>query len=205
MKKVLIALCAFAVTAASAQSHTQGQIQINADYELQVGTSSSLEQDGNSVDFDGDLSVAGQRFDVQYGLTEDISLGLAARVAVFTQTVEFFGITADATSALFDIGLEPRYYILNEDDMNLFGAATVGLTSATADLDGAEASSGLFYGLGVGFNYFFTDLIGANIRVGYSARNTSDESDVLGTTVETKSSISGVDVGVGLSLKFGGN
>lgn len=198
MKKVLLSFCVLATAGAFAQTHEQGQIQINVDYELQVGSSLNVEVDGEDVDTDDlDVSVAGPRLDLQYGVSDNIGIGLVARLA--TSDIE------DSKASHLDIGISPRYYFLNTDDMNVYGKASVGMTIMNPEeedgQDEVDNTTGLFFGVGGGLNYMFSDMIGANVQVAYGMRNYKEDIEfVPGTTVEQKIGVAGIDVGVGVTI-----
>jgi len=198
MKKVLITFCVLAAGEAFAQTHEQGQIQINVDYELQVGSSLTLEVDGEEADTDDfDVSVAGPRLDLQYGVSDNIGLGIVARLA--TSEIE------DDKASHLDVGISPRYYFLNTDDMNVFGKASVGMSIYNPEeedgQDDVDNITGLFFGVGGGLNYMFNDMIGANVQVAYGMRNYKDDVEFLpGTTVEQKIGVAGIDAAVGVTI-----
>ena len=203
MKKVLLSFCVLATAGAFAQTHEKGQIQFNVDYELQVGSSLNLEVDGDDVNTDDfTVTVAGPRLDAQYGVSDNFGIGLLVRMA--TSKTEIDGLDGESEASHFDIGLSPRYYLLNTDDMNVFAKASVGLTTQNPkEEDGQEDLdnvSGLFWGVGGGLNYMFSDMFGANVQVAYGSRNYSEDVEFGTETIETKSMITGIDIGVGVTI-----
>ena len=193
------------------QSHEAGTLLINVDYELGLSYSQSGSVDGEDFedsDFDGtDVSSGLIRIDVQYGLADNIAAGVVARLGSFTTSYDDADLEDDKNNAT-EFGVELRYYAVNADLLNVFVAPSFGVSNTKADEipSGADEAdfknSGIFWGVGAGANYFFSDNIGANVRVGYGARNYSDDVDFGTGSVEVKSGLGGVELGVGLTVKL---
>ena len=196
-----------------AQSNDKGVIQIGVGYGGLIGGGTMSYSDGI-----GSYKMVGLRGNygirAQYGVAKNISVGVFLRGegAAYTSTnTNFSGYTITNSGAAF--GVEGKYYIVNKDKFNFYGAPSIGFsTGQTHYVDANYTSSkfnmsGLNYGVGLGINWYWAKFIGMSADLGYSGVSLSGKDNVLnpGTTYTDKFSSGGVYFGIGLITKFGGN
>jgi len=70
------------------------------------------------------------------------------------------------------VGVEPKFYAVNNDKFNLYFALPVGFSTGKAYISEFSAitgkASGLSYGLNAGFNWYWAKFIGMSLDLGYS-------------------------------------
>ncbi|NNC82969.1 MAG: outer membrane beta-barrel protein [Flavobacteriales bacterium] len=215
MKAILMSLMLVAGTTLSAQLET-GNILINVDYEMGFGYSQSGSIDGEDIPdevFDmSDVSSGLVRVDAQYQVADAISAGLVGRFGSFTTSYDDADLDDDKTNVT-EVGVEARYSLVNTESINVFVGPSFGISNTKADeIPSGEdeddyKTSGTFYQIAAGGQFFLNELFGLNLRVGYgghSGKQDLDSFDDQGneTTVEAKSSLSGIEVGFGVSVKL---
>lgn len=222
MKKVLLsAVAVFAFGFANAQSNEKGTMHVNVIGGFLTGSGTSLDDAAGSTK--DKFSATGAQFgaNFQYGIAESFSAGIGLEVgsAVLTpKSGTGFGFV-NPTMSTFKVNLSGRYYFLNDDKFNVYAGPSVGYTSGkdkTALVGfgvGTDKTkySGLNYGVNVGGNYFFTDIVGVILNVGYEGSSLKSklaftDYDVNGNpfpaTDTAKVTLGGVKVMAGLALKF---
>lgn len=200
MKK-LILIAAFAVSGlVSAQSNQEGVVNFGLNGGLAIGSTKTATD--SQTTFGGSYGLWGQ-----YGLDDNfsagINLGYGAYVSTFSNSSfnsTNNSIDENLTWSGFEVTLEGRYYAVNRDNFNFFLYPNVGFASRSNDFIGVGLNetkttvSGLSFGAGIGINYYLTELLGGNIKIGYQA-------DPL-SSGETKANFSGVIIQGGLSFKL---
>lgn len=213
MKKVVFAAIAvFGLAFANAQSHQKGTMQVNVMGGFLTGSGTD-KSDTAGVD-DAKFTVTGGQFgaNFQYGIAESFSIGIGLEGGTIVATPkDNNGFTTDEPSLnTFKVNLSGRYYFVNKEKFNVYGGPSVGYTTAKDDTvyfgfsDQETKYSGLNYGINAGGNYFFTDIVGVIVNLGYegnSLKSTTSYSD--GTPEDTgKTMIGGFKAMAGLALKF---
>jgi outer membrane protein W len=215
MKKVLLtAVAVLGFAFANAQSHSKGAMQVNVMGGFLTGSGTSQDDMAGSVKekFTANGAQFGAHF--QYGIADAFSLGLGLEFGTIVATpkdiVGFTGV--EPTLNTFKVLLSGRYYFVNKEKFNVYAGPSVGYTTAKDDtvygfglgFDQETKSNGLNYGVNVGGNYFFTDVVGVIVNLGYegnSLKSTTTYSD--GSPEDTgKTNVGGVKVMAGLALKF---
>lgn len=215
MKKVLFtAIAVLGFTFANAQSNKQGTMHVNVMGGFLTGSGTS--QDDVAGSPKDKFTASGVQFGAifQYGLAESFSagIGLEFGTTVFSpKDASAYG-NIEPSLNTFKVKLSGRYYFVNKDKFNVYAGPSVGYTTAKDDtvysfgfgFDQETKLSGLNYGVNAGGNYFFTDIVGVILNVGYegnSLKSTTTYSD--GTPEDTgKTTIGGVSIMAGLALKF---
>lgn len=217
MKKVLLtAVAVLGFAFANAQSHSKGAMQVNITGGFLTGNATS-EYDDNSLNFNGaesKFTASGAQFGASfhYGIADAFSLGLGLEFGTVVLTPKDFnggfGYTDPSLNA-FKVNLVGRYYFVNKEKFNVYGAPSVGFTTAKDDavfagFNNVETKySGLNYSVNVGGNYFFTDIVGVILNVGYEGNSLSfTESEAGFQDVDGKATLGGVKIMAGLALKF---
>lgn len=233
MKKLLLIVGVVASTLTFGQSNDAGVIQAGLGWGMILGgatiettikgpygsnggdTTYTTTDDG--VGANVNYGVRGQ-----YGLSEKFSVGLyirkegAAYVATRTETVNtgYGSYTESFSSTMtvsgFGFGIEPKFYIVNNDKFNFNVAPSIGYTTGSATLSNSYVTepgkaSGLAYGVDLGINWFFSDVVGMYADLGYagsSLSGTFDDAALKDVTFDVSNG--GFFIGMGLSLKFGG-
>ena len=210
MKKVLL-VAAFAVSVLGySQSNSEGTIHINLLGGFAFG--------GNVTDkvenFEAKSKFASGTYglNVHYGLNDKLSVGLGLTTGSYVLTpknlTSIEDIASTTTMSLFNIGAQSRYYILNDDDLNIYGGVNLGFASATDKFAGFDLTtdsfkaSGLSYGLNVGLNYYYWEKVGGNIQLGYDGASLSGDEKIGDTSYKVKRSIGGINFMVGLAIKI---
>jgi long-subunit fatty acid transport protein len=210
MKKVLL-VAAFAVSVLGySQSNSEGTIHINLLGGFAFG--------GNVTDkvenFEAKSKFASGTYglNVHYGLNDKLSVGLGLTTGSYLLTpknlTSIEDIAATTTMSLFNIGAQSRYYILNDDDLNIYGGVNLGFASATDKFAGFDLTtdsfkaSGLSYGLNVGLNYYYWGKVGGNIQLGYEGASLSGNEKIDDRTFKVKRSVGGINFMAGLAIKI---
>jgi hypothetical protein len=221
MKKVLLtAIAVFGFTVANAQSNKQGTMHVNVLGGFLSGTATQQDDAAGSLKYKSTATGAQFGANFQYGIAESFSagIGLELGTAVLTPK-DYNNYGTNPSISTFKVNLSGRYYFLNEDKFNVFAGPSVGYTTAkdkTAILgvtisDDKTKYSGLNYGINAGGNYYFSDVVGVILNVGYEGSSlTSTETDTYtdnnGATVTAtykgKATLGGIKVMAGLALKF---
>lgn len=217
MKKVLLsAVAVLAFTFGNAQSNQKGTMHVNVIGGFLSGSATSQGDEAGSTE--DKYTATGAQFgaNFQYGLAESFSAGIGIEVgtSVFAPKsidyANYDGFTTDLTMSTFKVNLSGRYYFVNKDNFNVYAGPSVGFTSGkdkTAygfDYGTAEKTkfSGLNYGVNAGGNYYFTDVVGVIVNLGYEGNSLKSKQTVEGTEYTGKTSIGGIKVMAGLALKF---
>ncbi|MBC5836064.1 outer membrane beta-barrel protein [Flavobacterium sp. F372] len=216
MKKVLLsAVAVLAFTFGNAQSNQKGTMHVNVIGGFLSG--SGTQQDDEAGSTETKFSATGAQFgaNFQYGLAESFSAGIGLEVGTSILTpkdynFEDYGYTKDFTLSTFKVNLSGRYYFVNKDNFNVYAGPSVGFTSGkdkTAygfDYGTAEKTkfSGLNYGVNAGGNYYFTDVVGVIVNLGYEGNSLKSKQTEDGTEHTGKTNIGGIKVMAGLALKF---
>ena len=179
MKKVLLA-AAFAVSVLGySQSNSEGTIHINLLGGFAFGGNATDKYTFENKSYEEKFNFASGTYglNVHYGLNDKISVGLGLTTGAYILTPENLltveSIGATTTMSLFNIGAQSRYYILNDDDLNIYGGVNVGFASATDKFAGFDVTtdsfkaSGLSYGINAGINYYIWGNVGGNVQLGY--------------------------------------
>jgi outer membrane protein W len=214
MKKVLLsAVAVLAFTFGNAQSNQKGTMHVNVMGGFLSGTSTQKwDVEGSTKD---KYTATGAQFgaNFQYGLAESFSAGIGLEVgtAVLTpKNIDSYdaGYT-DPSVSTFKVNLSGRYYFVNKDNFNVYAGPSVGFTSAKdKDLlfayEGAQKTkySGLNYGINAGGNYYFTDVVGVILNLGYEGNSLKSKVSEGGEDFTGKTSLGGIKVMAGLALKF---
>ncbi len=223
MKKVLLsALAVLAIGTASAQSHQKGTMQVNVLGGFMTGSGTQKSDEAGSTKYKFDAAGAQFGVNFQYGIAESFSagIGLELGTAVLTpKNLNFedygYGYT-DPSISTFKVNVSGRYYFVNNDKLNFYAGPSIGFTTGKDKVvayvgDDKTKYSGLNYGVNAGGNYFFTDVVGVILNVGYEGNSlTSKQSymdynsngDYVSFEDKGKSTLGGVKVMAGLALKF---
>ncbi len=214
MKKVVFAAIAvLGFTFANAQSNQKGTFHINVMGGIFTGSGS---QEYDDVDGTDKYTATGSAFgaNFQYGIAESFSIGIGLEGGtVVLSPKDYDGTTNfEPSLATFKVNFSGRYYFVNAEKFNVYAGPSIGFTTAKNDetYSGFGFSttqetkySGLNYGVNVGGNYFFTDMVGIIVNLGYegnslkSSTSQDGEPDFDGTA-----SLSGFKAMAGLALKF---
>ena len=214
MKRIIlsaIAICAFGF--ANAQSNKSGTIHVNVMGGFLMG--SSTEQ-SDAPGYDKIKSTAtGANFagQFQYGLADKFSagIGLEFGTAVLTpkDNNSYYSTSTDVSTFKFNVS--GRYYFLNQEKYNIYAGPSIGYTSgkntssAVFGLGQTTKYTGLNYGLNVGGNYFFTDVVGVIVNLGYEGNGlkyTRTDDGSGDPDLSGKATLGGVKIMAGLALKF---
>ncbi len=224
MKKLLLMASMVATTFAFAQSNEAGTIQLGLGWGATLGGATiettqkgAYAHDGSDTTMtttdDGVGINSNYGIRAQYGVSELISVGIYVRMerGFYTVTNTTAGISFSSTmlASGFGFGLEPKIYPVNNDKFNLYVAPSIGFSTATTTMTFFTAytgkASGLNYGLTVGFNWYFSDVVGLSADLGYAGSalsGTMDDTTIFKDfTYDINSS--GFYTGLGLTLKFG--
>ena len=176
MKRIIlsaIAICAFGF--ANAQSNKSGTIHVNVMGGFLMG--SSTQQDDAAGSEKVKYSATGANFGAQfqYGLADKFSVGIGLETGTAVLTPKDVTYDTGSTSvSTFKFNVSGRYYLLNQDKYNVYAGPSIGYTSGkdtgSALVSGFGSTTkytGLNYGLNVGGNYFFTDVVGVIVNLGY--------------------------------------
>ena len=213
MKKIIlsaIAICAFGF--ANAQSNKQGTMHVNVMGGFLMGSSTNQNDAAGSPKLKYTATGANFGAQFQYGIAEKFSVGIGLELGTAALTPkDLYGSASSTDVSTFKFNLSGRYYILNQDKYNVYAGPSIGYMSGkdtTSALFGSLSStstkySGLNYGVNLGGNYFFTDVVGLILNVGYEGNSLKSTMSESGFSDETgKATLGGVKVMVGLALKF---
>ncbi|MEO8235131.1 MAG: hypothetical protein ABI549_06925 [Flavobacterium sp.] len=213
MKKVLltaIAVCGF--TFANAQSNKAGTMHVNVMGGFLSGTATDKADEAGSEKFKATATGAQFGANFQYGIAESFSAGIGLEVGTSVLTpknYDGYGYYSDPSLSTFKVIVSGRYYFLNADKYNVYAGPSVGYTTGkdktVLGIDyGTEKTkySGLNYGVNVGGNYYFTDVVGVILNVGYEGNSLKSKQNVDSVEYTGKTTLGGVKVMAGLALKF---
>ena len=217
---VAVASALLATGTAFGQSNDQGVFQVGLGWGLTFGGAKITNKDTTGeIKADGTGAKANYGLRVQYGFNEKFSGGIYFRGEAATYVVTSADLTSglevpDITYSGTAVGLEGKYYVVNEDNFNFYPALSLGYTGGSNEIsditfgDSKTSLSGYNYSLGVGFNwYFFNDMFGLSMDLNYQGthlggtRDATDYSPQADVTVNN----SGLMWGLGLTARFGGN
>lgn len=214
MKKVLL-VAAFAVSVLGySQSNDQGTIQINLLGGFSFGGKVTDKATEGNVSVEEKFKFASGNYglNVHYGLNKKISLGLGLSSGSYILTPKNLSILENisktTTMSLFNIGAQSRYYLLNEEYMNVYGGVNIGYASATDEFEGYDLTidsfkaSGLSYGVNFGLNYYIWGNVGGSIQLGYEGAALSGNFNFDGGSIPVKRSIGGINISTGLAIKI---
>jgi len=213
MKKVLLtAVAVFGFAFANAQSHQKGTIQINVMGGFLTGSATSQDDAAGSDKYK--YTASGGQFgaNFQYGIAESFSIGLGLEggTIVLSPKDATYGYTTEPSINTFKINFSGRYYFVNSEKFNVYGGPSIGYTTGKDNTDYGFGYSdvetkvnGLNYGVNVGGNYFFTDLVGVIVNLGYEGNSLKSTTTETGVADETgKINMGGFKAMAGLALKF---
>jgi outer membrane protein len=211
MKKIILTAAAiFAFGFAHAQSNKKGTIHVNVLGGFSVGSATSQGDAAGSdkYKFSANGSNFGAQF--QYGLADNFSAGIGLETGTTILTPKDNGVfLVNPSLSLFKVNLSGRYYLLNEEKLNIYAGPSIGYTSGKdktvySPYDNTSTKfSGLNYGINAGGNYFFSDTVGINLNLGYEANSLKGTTTQAGYPDQTgKVSIGGLKIMAGLALKF---
>lgn len=223
MKKLLLIVGVVASTLTFAQSNDAGVIQLGLGWGAVLGgatiestypisNGSGGTKDTTTTD-DGVGINSNYGIRAQYGVSELISVGIYVRMErgfyTVTNTTGGIAFSSSMLASGFGFGIEPKIYPVNNDNFNLYVAPSIGYSTATTTytflLAYTGKASGLNYGVTVGFNWYFSDVVGLSADLGYSGSSLSGTMDdqTLFKDYSYKINSNGFYTGLGLSLKFG--
>lgn len=217
MKKLLFtAIAVFGFTFANAQSNKQGSMHINVMGGFLAGSATEKDDTAGSPKVKYSANGAGFGVNFQYGLAESFSAGIGLEYGSAVLTYKSgadtsYGYTySDPSISLFKVNLSGRYYFVNKDKFNVYAGPSVGYTSGKdktvlgVGFGGEKTKfSGLNYGINAGGNYYFTDIVGVIVNLGYEGNSLkSTLADPGYADITGKTTIGGVKVMAGLALKF---
>ena len=216
MRTTFLSLAIICSAALTAQVHEAGTILFSVNYEIgprYIG-GYSVEGDDFGLDLiDDDKVTAGLiRVDGQFGITDAFSFGVLARFGTFTiEDGAAFGTihTNNKTkNKVVEIGIEPRFHFVNSDAIAVYAGPCFGISNTTPDEvpDGIDEDdlkqSGVFWGAAAGMHYFFTDIIGANVRLGFGRHGYKDDVEFDTETRKVKNTYTGFEASFGLAIKL---
>lgn len=224
MKKLLLMASMVATTFAFAQSNEAGTIQLGLGWGATLGGATIETSQKGPFAHDGSDSTITTSDDgvginsnygirAQYGVSELISVGIFVRMErgfyTVTNTTGAFSFSSTMLASGFGFGIEPKIYPVNNDKFNLYVAPSIGFSTASTTMTFITSytgkASGLNYGLTVGFNWYFSDVVGLSADLGYagSALSGTMDDDVIFKDYEYDINNGGFYTGLGLTLKFG--
>lgn len=205
MKKIFL-MTALAVTALGfGQSNDQGTIQINLLGGFAIGSATDKVDIADSKDSKNTIASGDYGLKAHYGLNEKISVGLAFKSGAYVlvpkldtdlttnTTIE----NGNVTMSLINIGLEGRYYVVNNDRLNFFVAPGLGFSTGSDKFAGLNLDentsktkySGLTYGLNTGLNVYFGDVFGMIFQIGYEGSSLGANLDLDVPSVDDKGNV----------------
>ncbi len=141
----------------------------------------------------------------EYGISNKFGLGLQLGTSNYFIDNEDSTETTESVKS-FDWALKVNYHLLNADKNDLFiGLAVGGSSVKWLDMSGESfTGAGSYASLYITDRIFFNDHIGILFNLGYTAYNYSGlESSSNNTFIENfEWSLTGVNIGTGLALKF---
>jgi outer membrane protein assembly factor BamA len=215
MKKLLFtAIAVLGFTFANAQSNKQGSMHVNVMGGFLAGSATDKGDWAGAEKIKYTANGAGFGVNFQYGLAESFSAGIGveygtAVLSYKSGSSDYDSSYADPSRTLLKVNLSGRYYFLNKDNFNVYAGPSVGFTSGKdktvlgVDFGGEKTKySGLNYGINAGGNYYFTDIVGVIVNLGYEGSSLKSKQTESGVEYTGKSSLGGVKVMAGLALKF---
>lgn len=210
MKKVLL-VAAFAVSVLGySQSNSEGTIHINLLGGFAFG--GNVTDKVENLETKSKFASGTYGLNVHYGLNDKLSVGLGLTTGSYILTPKNLttidDIASTTTMSLFNIGAQSRYYILNDDDLNIYGGVNLGFASATDKFAGFDVTtdsfkaSGLSYGLNAGLNYYIWGNVGGNVQLGYEGASLSGDEKIDDTSYKVKRSVGGINFMAGLAIKI---
>lgn len=142
-----------------------------------------------------------------YGLGRRFSLGLYVEPGVYLDS------SASESNGLAMIGIQPRFYIINNDRFAWMASMQLGSSALRHDVDEPGNVSEAIYrgttlGLSTGVGFYFSDLVGLNLQVRYigttmplrelTLNGTEFDPDLIDATLTTR----GVAFQASLAFKF---
>jgi len=123
----------------------------------------------NQTETDGAATVT-VPIEFGVGLSKAISLGL------YLEPGRYLDSSATESNGMVMLGLQPRFYLVNRDAFAWLASVQLGVSALGIERDepGAQTTarySGGNFGLGTGFVFQFTDLIGLQLHLRYMATN----------------------------------
>lgn len=221
MKKLLLVAALAVSTLGYSQSNSEGTIHINllGGFAFGGNVTDKATYEGVSTESKSKFASGTYGLNVHYGLSEKLSVGLGLTTGSYILTPKnlttseegFFDNSGFSTTmSLFNVSAQSRYYLLNEDDMNIYGGVNVGFASATDKFSGFDVTaneefkaSGVSYGINAGINYYIWGNVGGNIQLGYDGAALSGDNKFSdGTSESVKRSVGGINVMAGLAIKI---
>jgi hypothetical protein len=213
MKKIILSIVAvLAFGFSNAQSNQKGTMHLNVMGGFLVGSASDQGDEAGSEKIKYTAGGAGFGLNFQYGIAESFSagIGLEYGTAVLTyKDATYSEFAGDPSRTLLKVNLSGRYYFVNDEKFNVYAGPSVGFTSGKdktvlgVDFGGDKTKySGLNYGINAGGNYYFTDIVGVIVNLGYEGSSLKSKQTFEGTEFTGKSTLGGVKVMAGLALKF---
>ena len=211
MKKIIlsaIAICAFGF--ANAQSNKSGTIHVNVMGGFLMGSSTEQSDVAGSDKYKSTATGANFGAQFQYGLADKFSAGIGLETGTAVLTPKDVNNSSGSTDvSTFKFNVSGRYYFLNQEKYNIYAGPSIGYTSgkntsAAFGIGTTTKYTGLNYGVNVGGNYFFTDVVGVIVNLGYEGNGLKYTStdDFSGGSDTGKTTLGGVKVMAGLALKF---
>ncbi len=218
MRYLLLAIGLLLTIYTNGQSNKARTIQLGFGFSIS-SSESSLETSipdtkGNliSKNLDDKVSITNIGIKAQYGLSEPISIGIFIRRDLFfadyieLESFDFFHF--DATTLCF--GVEGKYYLVNNFNFNLTVNPSIGFSNGKAILShlgltnfSTSSISGLTYGIGSGFNWFFNNTMGIHFNANYVLNSLSGSlNDSSNNNIEYKFKSGGVLFDFGFTFKF---
>jgi hypothetical protein len=213
MKKILLGLGLLASVFTFGQSNEAGTIHVGIQWASVLGgatfKTTYTDPDTTLTFTDKGIGAKGL-FGVRgsYGISEKISVGgyIRREHAAYVST-DLFSIGSTVVSGI-GIGTEMKFYFVNKDRFNMYAAPSVGYSMGKTYYSGFATetykANGLSYGVNLGLNWYFTDMIGISFDLGYAGGMLKVKDEEGDAKVETKITNGGLLWGVGLVGKFGG-
>lgn len=165
MKKIslLIAFFAFAFIL-NAQNYDVGDMNVS----LGIGAGSSVS---------GELKLPPTSFSFEYGVAENIGVGVFAGIATAKDDFKLSNGKAyrwDYQHIMF--GVRGAYHFYSQDNLNIYAGINSGLNIASAEYSSDDIAKsfvddvdvgGFVYSIFGGARYYFTDMIGGYAELGY--------------------------------------
>lgn len=193
---------AFVLTLAAPAVASAGGITGGARVDLVPLGSIHFEADGGNSD-DSDMVFAyGFAGQVDYWVTEQISVGLAPRFLLNVNTKDGDDAGADPASQL-DIPVRAAYNHTVNEQIQAFGFASLGFSVIMPPSDSdADNATGLVIGVGAGGRYAINDKVFATAELGYDIGFQGSTVDILGTSVDVTTAPRFLHIGVGAGAHF---
>lgn len=215
MKKVLLtAVAVFGFAFANAQSHQKGTMQVNVMGGFLTGSGTDKPDQAGADD--SKFTVSGGQFgaNFQYGIADSFSIGIGLEGGTIVATPKdnngFNYVEPNYNT--FKVNFSGRYYFVNAEKFNVYGGPSIGYTTAKDDTvygfgfsDQETKLNGINYGVNAGGNYFFTDIVGIIVNLGYegnSLKATTTYNDGVTAEDTGKVAFGGFKAMAGLALKF---